>query len=130
MNKPIKLTNEQMRPGHEVEQHLREHGHLPDTGCCGLETNFIETQQREALNTFEYYYDRKMIDEEINEINSVISQTITNTLNHILESGLLEEKEEHQDWCKLTGELEYSSCGCWKDHNTLARDIKEFISNM
>jgi len=48
-------------------------------------TNFIEEQQREALNTFEYYYDRKMIDEEINEINSVISQTITNTLNHILE---------------------------------------------
>ena len=47
--------------------------------------NFIEEQQREALNTFEYYYDRKMIDEEINEINSVISQTITNTLNHILE---------------------------------------------
>ena len=51
-------------------------------------------------------------------------------LNSLLESGLLEEKEEHQDWCKLTGELEYSSCGCWKDHNTLARDIKEFISNM
>ena len=49
MTKPTKLTNEQMRPGQEVEQHLREYGHLPDTGCCGLETNFIEEQQREAV---------------------------------------------------------------------------------
>ena len=93
-------------------------------------TNFIEEQQREALNTFEYYYDRKMIDEEINEINSVISQTITNTLNHILECELLEEMEEHQDWCKLTRELEYSSCGCWKDHNTLARAIKNHLDEL
>ena len=51
-------------------------------------------------------------------------------LTELRDCELLEEKEEHQDWCKLTGELEYSSCGCWKDHNTLARDIKEFISNM
>jgi len=123
MNKPIKLTNEQMRPGHEVEQHLREHGHLPDTGCCGLETNFIETQQREALNTFEYYYDRKMIDEEINEINSVISQTITNTLNHILESGLLEEKEADY----REGDVEFVKN---RSHNTAVRAVKEFISNM
>ena len=51
-------------------------------------------------------------------------------LTELRESGLLEEKAEHQDWCKLTEELDYSSCGCWKDHNTLARDIKEFMSNM
>ena len=51
-------------------------------------------------------------------------------LTELRNSGLLEEKEEHQDWCKLTGELEYASCGCWKDHNTLARAVKEFISNM
>jgi len=51
-------------------------------------------------------------------------------LTELRDCELLEEKEEHQDWCKLTGELEYSSCGCWKDHNTLARDIKEFMSNM
>jgi hypothetical protein len=119
MTKPTKLTNEQMRPGQEVEQHLREYGHLPDTGCCGLETNFIEEQQREALNTFEYYYDRKMIDEEINEINSVISQTITNTLNHILESGLLEEKP--------VSKVEFLP---EDGHNELARAVKEFMSNM
>jgi len=68
------------------------------------------------------------------EANDVIDQHTANTwkacIDTILESGLLEEKEEHQDWCKLTGELEYSSCGCWKGHNTLARDIKELISNM
>jgi len=51
-------------------------------------------------------------------------------LTELRDCELLEENEEHQDWCKLTGELEYSSCGCWKDHNTLARDIKELISNM
>ena len=96
-------------------------------------TNFIETQQREALNTFEYYYDRKMIDEEINEINSTISTTITNTLNHILESGLLEKKGETAQY--HTADLIHtSSTGLSlernKGHNTLARDIKEFISNM
>jgi len=51
-------------------------------------------------------------------------------LTELRDCELLEEKEEHQDWCKLTGELEYSSCGCWKDHNTLARAVKELISNM
>jgi len=34
MTKPTILTDEQMRPGQEVEQHLRKHGHLPETGCC------------------------------------------------------------------------------------------------
>ena len=34
MTKPTILTHEQMRPGQEVEQHLRKHGHLPETGCC------------------------------------------------------------------------------------------------
>ena len=119
MNKPIKLTNEQMRPGHEVEQHLREHGHLPDTGCCGLETNFIETQQREALNTFEYYYDRKMIDEEINEINSVISQTITNTLNHV-------DAEVH----KKAG-AEYSTSNATHEYLVITVDeLRKIFSNM
>ena len=103
--------------------------------------NFIEEQQREALNTFEYYYDRKMIDEEINEINSVISQTITNTLNHILESGLLEEKDVSGEFlCDLVYRMppqdgdtvththvDYSAR---KGHNTLARAVKEFMSNM
>jgi len=84
--------------------------------------NFIEEQQREALNTFEYYYDRKMIDEEINEINSVISQTITNTLNHILECELLEEMEELMPSEYLSGKQH--------GHNTLVRNIKEFMSNM
>ena len=31
---PTVLTYEQMRPGQEVEQHLRTHGHLPEDGCC------------------------------------------------------------------------------------------------
>jgi len=68
------------------------------------------------------------------EANDVIDQHTANTWkackDAILESGLLEEKEEHQDWCKLTGELEYSSCGCWKDHNTLARNIKAHLDEL
>jgi len=54
----------------------------------------------------------------------------TALLTELRDSGLLEEKAEHQDWCKLTGELEYSSCGCWKDHNSLARAIKAHINNL
>ena len=92
-------------------------------------TNFIEEQQREVRKKLTS--PEKVVRDALGKTtDAIVTETITNTLNHILESGLLEEKEEHQDWCKLTGELEYSSCGCWKDHNTLARDIKEFISNM
>jgi len=92
-------------------------------------TNFIEEQQKEARKKLTS--PEKVVQDALGKTtDAIVTETITNTLNHILESGLLEEKEEHQDWCKLTGELEYSSCGCWKDHNTLARDIKEFISNM
>jgi len=92
-------------------------------------TNFIEEQQKEARKKLTS--PEKVVRDALGKTtDAIVTETITNTLNHILESGLLEEKEEHQDWCKLTGELEYSSCGCWKDHNTLARDIKEFISNM
>ena len=96
--------------------------------------NFIEEQQREALNTFEYYYDRKMIDEEINEINSVISQTITNTLNHILESGLLEEKTVKELYPEANTEVADHKLACQvfgkERNNTLARAVKELISNM
>ena len=102
-------------------------------------TNFIEETKADEQETF-WNKVSVVSPEDINSeevgvvsdqnVNELIERTITNTLNHILESGLLEEKEEHQDWCKLTGELEYSSCGCWKDHNTLARNFKEFISNM
>ena len=51
-------------------------------------------------------------------------------LTELRDCELLEEKEEHQDWCKLTGELEYASCGCWKDHNTLARAIKAHLDEL
>ena len=92
-------------------------------------TNFIEEQQREVRKKLTS--PEKVVRDALGKTtDAIVTETITNTLNHILESGLLEEKEEHQDWCKLTGELEYSSCGCWKDHNTLARAVKEFISNM
>jgi hypothetical protein len=43
-------------------------------------------------------------------------------LNSILESGLLEEKEELMPSEYLSGKQH--------GHNTLARDIKEFMSNM
>ena len=48
-------------------------------------------------------------------------------LNSILESGLLEEKED----CENCNDCEaMMSCPRKEGHNTLARDIKEFISNM
>ena len=49
---------------------------------------------------------------------------------NILESGLLEEKVSNRtkDVCRTCDEY-IPSCTC-EAHNTLARDIKEFISNM
>ena len=67
---------------------------------------------------------------EAKDLDEHTAATWKAALDSILESGLLEEKEEHQDWCKLTGELEYSSCGCWKDHNTLARAIKAHLDEL
>lgn len=34
IKKPVILTDEHMRPGMEVEAHLRKYGHLPSLGCC------------------------------------------------------------------------------------------------
>ena len=57
--------------------------------------NFVEEQQREAGKKYpedgslEYYEGSCDIDQE--ELAELVQQTITNTLNHILESGLLEE---------------------------------------
>ena len=57
-------------------------------------------------------------------IHDFVRQTTTNTLNHILESGLLEEKPigEPEDRARQY-ERKYG-------HNTLARAVKEFMSNM
>ena len=32
-------------------------------------------------------------------------------------------KTEHQDWCKQTATLDFSSCGCWKDYNVALDDL-------
>jgi len=63
-------------------------------------------------------------------VKAVLREDRTALLTELMDSGLLEEKEEHLDWCKLTGELEYSSCGCWKDHNTLARAMKAHLDEL
>ena len=95
--------------------------------------NFVEEQQREAGKKYpedgslEYYEGSCDIDQE--ELAELVQQTITNTLNHILESGLLEEVRTG-----TTMEWEGKASPITEDgadgHNTLARDIKEFISNM
>ena len=64
------------------------------------------------------------------DAEKIFTQARLALLTELRDCGLLEEKEEHQDWCKLTGELEYSSCGCWKDHNTLARAIKAHLDEL
>ena len=65
------------------------------------------------------------------EANDVIDQHTANTwkacLATILESGLFEEKKD----CENCNDCEaMMSCPRKEVHNTLARDIKEFISNM
>ena len=56
------------------------------------------------------------------DLDRTIKITITNTLNHILESGLLEEKEELMPSEYLSGKQH--------GHNTAVRAVKEFMSNM
>ena len=54
--------------------------------------------------------------------DSVVAATWKAALNSLLESGLLEEKEELMPSEYLSGKQH--------GHNTLARAVKEFISNM
>ena len=101
-------------------------------------TNFIEEQQRKAQEGFDAIADTEIFAENGREqieitdelqdyIDKMTAQTITNTLNHLLESGLLEEVKD----CDNCNDCEaMMSCPRKEAHNTLARDIKEFISNM
>ena len=84
--------------------------------------NFIEEQQREAkegywmtLKEFDIAHTNGLVD-------ALIAQTITNTLNHILDSGLLEEMEELMPSEYLSGKQH--------GHNTLARAVKELLDKM
>ena len=85
--------------------------------------NFIETQQRDARKQ----WFEKIVDKGGAGLDDLTKQTITNTLNHILESGLLEEKE-----------IEYVPTNAGHDvvnerdfgHNTLARAIKAHLDEL
>ena len=84
-------------------------------------TNFIEEQQKEARKKLTS--PEKVVRDALGKTtDAIVTETITNTLNHILESGLLEEKEELMPSEYLIGKQH--------GHNTLARAVKEFISNM
>ena len=49
MTKPHFQTDEHMRPGMEVERHLRMYGHLPELGCCEHDQPRT-AKEREELN--------------------------------------------------------------------------------
>ena len=97
-------------------------------------TNFIEEQQggerlKEACEIFS-----KAVDCEVQEgsitmsaLAKIVTLIQTNTLNHILESGLLDEEKD----CDNCNDCEaMMSCPRKEAHNTLVRAVKEFISNM
>jgi len=94
--------------------------------------NFIETQQKEAqlllvLHMLSGELGGNAGDYQLSpqDLDRTIKITITNTLNHILESGLLEERKKYPPDAFLEHRNEFNS-----GHNTLARAIKELISNM
>jgi len=74
-------------------------------------------------------------------LDEMTNQTITNTLNHILESGLLEEKDVSGEFlCDLVyrvppqdgdtvthTHVDYSAR---KGHNTAVRNIKELLEKL
>ena len=109
MTKPTKLTNEQMRPGQEVEEQQRGE-RLKE--ACEIFSKAVDCEVQEGSIT-------------MSALAKIVNLIQTNTLNHILESGLLEEKEYTQFISN-----EHITNEEVDGHNTLARDIKEFISNM
>ena len=87
-------------------------------------TNFIEEQRREAGNFDSSELERLIKGHCRGELDSVrihdfVRQVKTNTLNHILESGLLEEKPVSK--VELLPE---------DGHNDLARAIKAHLDEL
>ena len=83
-------------------------------------TKFIEQQQREVRDTASaLLWGESSITSEMALI-VLTKQTITNTLNHILESGLLEEVPQ-----KMSENYELR-----ENHNLTIKAIREFITNM
>ena len=106
-------------------------------------TNFIEEQQRDATEDFhamakdirEYGEFPVTLEKHLEGyFLKRTNQTITNTLNHILESGLLEEKTVKELYPEANTEIADHKLACQvfgkECNNTLARAVKEFISNM
>ena len=90
-------------------------------------TNFIEEQQREAhmaglakSKNAKDCGDLTVL--PLGYVSGITKQTITNTLNHILESGLLEEKINYFRCIRQAGMAE--------GHNQAVRAVKGFMSNM
>ena len=101
-------------------------------------TNFIEEQQREAREDC-VVWGGADIDDLVHQIERdgectpfmyqddvgvLVKQTITNTLNHILESGLLEEKKPV--WFE-GADVDDARVG---GHNTLAKAIKAHLDEL
>ena len=91
-------------------------------------TNFIEEQQKEARKKLTS--PEKVVRDALGKTtDAIVTETITNTLNHILESGLLEEVIPVGDEMVDNPEKERVNREI-AGNNTLARAVKEFISNM
>jgi len=95
----------------------------------------LETMQREGRegikqqHNFEILFGAGSMAEQACEsfLDQHTAATWKAALNSILESGLLEERED----CQNCNDCEaMMSCPRKETHNTLARDIKGFISNM
>ena len=92
-------------------------------------TNFIEEQQREVQTKAWAMFAGKNELTAHDVLDEMTNQTITNTLNHILESGLLEEVIPVGDEMVDNPEKERVNREI-AGNNTLARAVKELICNM
>ena len=92
-------------------------------------TNFIEEQQKEVqTKAWAMLAGRNELTAH-DVLDEMTNQTITNTLNHILESGLLEEVIPVGDEMVDNPEKERVNREI-AGNNTLARAVKELISKM
>jgi len=90
---------------------------------------FLEKEQESARTWLldNWKDDEPITQNDMRNIDDFTKQTITNTLNHILESGLLEEEKD----CGNCNDCEaMMSCPRKETHNDLASDIKEFMSKL
>ena len=123
MKKPTILTDEQMRPGMEVEKHLREFGHLPEDGCCPTPEESVEEIVRLIVEM------KVHGDEELEEDVRAIIQTERQKREEVVEEYTLAINNAVKDLEYLVLMTPISQRGLiTKNIETISKHLKEALT--